>query len=109
MNPHRERGFGAIAAIAAIAGGLFLLVLVAVFVWWVAGDAETESTCDTCRAAEVGDLAGVRSALAARTDLDARRAEATSALDPALNHLEIEGRHPRVAVAATGHAAASYR
>ncbi|MBK9374851.1 MAG: hypothetical protein IPN03_14270 [Holophagales bacterium] len=88
MNPHRKRGFGAIAA---IGGGLLLLVLVAAFVWWVAGDAETESTCDTCRAAEVGDLAGVRSALAARTDLDARRAEATSALDAALNLLEIEG------------------
>ncbi|MBE2212309.1 MAG: hypothetical protein IAE82_00445, partial [Opitutaceae bacterium] len=76
---------------AAIAGGLSLLVLVAVFVWWVADDAETESTCNTCSAAEAGDLAGVRSALAARTDLDERRAEATSALDAALNHLEIEG------------------
>ncbi|MCK7489901.1 MAG: hypothetical protein MZU79_06475 [Anaerotruncus sp.] len=31
MNPHRERGVGTLAAIAAIAGGLFLLVLVAVF------------------------------------------------------------------------------
>lgn len=91
MNPHRERGVGTPAAIAAIAGGLFLLVLVAAFVWWVAGGSETESTCDTCSAAEAGDLAGVRSALAARTDLVARRAEATSALDPALNHLEIEG------------------
>lgn len=91
MNPHRERGVGTPAAIAAIAGGLVLLVLVAVFVWWVAGGSETESTCDTCSAAEAGDLAGVRSALAARTDLVARRAEATSALDTALNHLEIEG------------------
>lgn len=91
MNPHRKRGFGTTATIAAIAGGLVLLVLVAAFVWWVAGDAETESICDTCSAAEVGDFAGVRSALAARTDPDERRAEATRALDAALNHLEVEG------------------
>ncbi len=88
MNLHRERGVGALAV---IAGVLCLLVLVAAFVWWVAGDAETESTCDACSAAEAGDLAGVRSALAARTDPDERRAEATRALDAALNHLEVEG------------------
>jgi hypothetical protein len=91
MNPHRERGFGAPGTIAAIVGGLFLLILVAVFVWWVSGGSETESTCDACSAAEAGDLAGVRSALAARTDPGERRAEATSALDAALSHLEIEG------------------
>jgi ankyrin repeat protein len=91
MSPHRGRGFGTPAAIAAIAGGVSLLVLVAVFVWWVAGGSETESTCDTCRAAEVGDLAGVRSALAARTDPGERSAEATLALVAALSHLEIEG------------------
>jgi hypothetical protein len=89
--PHRGRGFGTPAANAAIAGGLSLLVLVAVFVWWVAGGSETESTCDTCLAAEVGDLAGVRSALAARTDPGERRAEATLALVAALDQLEIEG------------------
>lgn len=91
MNPHRGRGFGTPAALAAVAGGLSLLVLVALFVWWVSGGSETESTCDTCRAAEAGDLAGVRSALASRTDLVERRAEATRALDAALSHLEIEG------------------
>lgn len=91
MNPYRVRGFGTLATVAAIAGGLFLLVLVAVFVWWVSGGEEPESTCDTCSAAEAGDLAGVRSALAARTGLGERRAEATRALDAALRHLEVEG------------------
>lgn len=91
MNRHRGRGFGTIAIVAAIAAGVSLLVLVAVFVWWVSGGSETESSCDTCSAAEAGDLAGVRSALAARTDPGERRAEATRALDAALGYLEIEG------------------
>jgi len=88
MNPRREHGFGIIAA---IVGGVVLLLLAAGFVLWVAGDMETESTCSTCVAAEAGDLAGVQAALAATSDLDERRAEATSALDAALNYLEIEG------------------
>lgn len=88
MSRHRERGF---AIAAAVVLGLILLALVAAFVWWVAGDAETEAPCAACVAAEAGDLVGVRAALAARTDLDERREEATRALDAALEHLEIEG------------------
>ncbi len=88
MNRHRGRGFGTIATVAA---GVSLLVLVAVFVWWISDGSETESSCDTCGAAEAGDLAGVRSALAARIDPGERSAEATRALDPALHQLEIEG------------------
>ena len=72
MSRHRERGF---AVAAAVAAGLILLALVAAFVWWVAGDAETEAPCAACVAAEAGDLVGVRAALAARTDLDERREE----------------------------------
>ncbi|MCL4810323.1 MAG: hypothetical protein KJ062_21390, partial [Thermoanaerobaculia bacterium] len=82
MNRHRGRGFGTIATVAA---GVSLLVLVAVFVWWISDGSETESSCDTCGAAEAGDLAGVRSALAARIDPGERSAEATRALDPALH------------------------
>jgi hypothetical protein len=88
MNPRRENGFGVIAAVVA---GVVLLLLAAGFVLFVAGDAESEVTCNTCLAAEAGDLAGVQSALAALVDPDARRTEATGALDAALNHLEVEG------------------
>lgn len=89
MSRQAQRGFGSFAAIAASL--VLLLLLVVAFVTWVAGEAETDSDCKVCQAAEAGDLAAVRAALVASRDADERRAQATSALDIAFNRLEIEG------------------
>lgn len=88
MTPRRQRGVGALGFIAA---GVVLLALAAGFVIWVVGDTSTEQTCDTCVAAEAGDLAAVLQALAARSDPGERREAATSALDAALTRLEVDG------------------
>lgn len=89
MSRHSERGVGIIAVIVA---GLVVLGLAAAFVVWVVGDdSNGEAACAVCAAAETGDVAAVRAALAAIGDAEQRRDEATQAVDPALERLEIEG------------------
>lgn len=89
MSRHSERGIGIVAVLVA---ALVVLGLAAAFVVWVVGDdSEVETACVVCTVAETGDAAAVRAALADIGDAGQRRDEATQALDPALNRLEIEG------------------
>lgn len=84
MIRHGERGGVAIVLAVTIA---VVLAGIGAFVLWFT--AESTVTCQSCAAAEDGDLSAVQAALAAITDADQRAADATSALDTALDALEI--------------------